>query len=495
MKTGYDKKTFQLKSIVRIVAMSALCISLLSCKNNPAVNNNRPNIVLIVTDDQDFDSINKMPKMKSLLINNGITFTNAFVASPLCVPSRASILRGQYVHSHGAGVTEPLELAIKDLEDKTIATILQASGYKTALMGKYFNGYKPKNIPPGWDEWYEIITDNVYYDYQLNENGKYVYYGNNQTDYISDVLKEKAVNFIQRSNKNAPFFLYFSTVAPHVPVVPAKEYLNLFEDEEISFSFEKDISDKPAWVRNLYAMNEQFDKPFFSINSTDTNKAQEWYRNRWRTLQSIDDSIAAIFNTLKEINQLDNTFVLFVSDNGDGLTKHVQVSAKLSPYEEGIHVPFVVFGPSIPKGEKREHVVSTIDLLPTIAEIAGAKLPYCIDGLSLAPLLTSTPTSKKEWRDSVVAELGPINELAWPWKSVPPMYRLIRADKYKYIEYITGEKEYYDLIIDPDEMENKYDRLTFSEKEILSIKMQQNVKWDIWDFNLPNVDHDVNRAK
>ena len=280
-----------------------------------------------------------------------------------------------------------------------------------------------------------------------------------------------------------------------MPVVPAKEYLNLFEDEEISFSFEKDISDKPAWVRNLYAMNEQFDKPFFSINSTDTNKAQEWYRNRWRTLQSIDDSIAAIFNTLKEINQLDNTFVLFVSDNGDGLTKHVQVSAKLSPYEEGIHVPFVAFGPSIPKGEKREHVVSTIDLLPTIAEIAGAKLPYCIDGLSLAPLLTSTPTSKKEWRDSVVAELGPINELAWPWKSVPPMYRLIRADKYKYIEYITGEKEYYDLIIDPDEMENKYDRLTFSEKEILSIKMQQNVKWDIWDSNLSNADHDVNQAK
>ena len=461
-------------------------MALFYCKPAYSESKTCPNIILIVTDDMDIDSIKKMPKLQSLLVDNGVTFTNAFVSSPVCIPSRASILKGQYMHTHGViGAKEAAKLTS---DNTTLAAILHDNGYRTAMMGKYFNGFKPKSIPYGWDEWNEIITDNVYYNYKLRENDKYVDYGNNKEDYISDVFKNKAIDFIKNSDQSHPFFLYFSTVAPHVPVISAEEFKNLFENEKISFSFEDDLSDKPAWVRNFYAKNEYFDKPFFSIHKTDTKKAEKWYRNRWRTLQSIDNSILAITDTLRDRNQINNTYIFFVSDNGGGLSKHIQVGAKLSPYEEGIHVPFIAFGPSIPKNEKRNHVVSTVDLLPTIAEIAGINFPDKIDGLSLLPVLAKKTVEKEKWRESVVVELGAIDELSWTWRSVPPMYRILRAEKYKYIEYITGEKEYYDLIADPNEMTNLYYKMTKDQKKTFSENIQKSIKWEEWNSRSKKVD-------
>jgi arylsulfatase A-like enzyme len=412
-----------------------------------------PNILFILTDDLDTDSIKVMPQLKSLLIEQGTLFSNFFITTPLCCPSRTSILRGQYAHNtqifgnqipHG-GFEKVYSLG---LEESTIATWLHAVGYNTALMGKYLNAYPMKNsetyVPPGWDEWYSPVEGQPYsgFNYTLNENGKLVSYGNNPKDYGTDVYHRKATRFITSAIKSGkPFFVYLSTYTPHEPATPAPRHQDLFADAEAphSPSFnEGDVSDKPRRIRNLHPLN----------NSQIIN-IDELYRRRLQSLQAIDEMLANLVETLEGLGQLENTYIVFSSDNGYHLGHHRLRFGKQTPYEEDIRVPLVVRGPNVPVGQVIEHLTANIDLAPTFAEWAGVTAADFVDGRSLVPLLSGNSPLENIWRQAILLETNTTR------RDTPvPAFQAIRTKDYKYVEYVTGERELYDLSKDPHELQN-----------------------------------------
>ncbi|HXF04645.1 MAG TPA: sulfatase-like hydrolase/transferase [Blastocatellia bacterium] len=447
----------------------------------------RPNIIFILTDDLDAHSIAFMPKLKALLIDQGVSFSNFFVSFSLCCPSRATILRGQYAHNTQILANRPPDGGFEKFhslgeENSTVATWLQAAGYRTMYVGKYLNGY-PQGValtyvPPGWTEWYSPVKGNPYseYNYTLNENGKLVTYGNKPEDYGTDVYARKSVDFIQRMAKEGkPFFIHLSVYAPHGPATPAPRHENMFPDVRAprtpNFN-EEEVSDKPAYIRDRAPL------PSSAIALID-----EQYRKRLQSLQAVDDALASVIDALKATNQLDKTYIFFSSDNGFHLGNHRLAMGKVAPYEEDIRVPLIVRGPGVPAGRTIDHLVGNVDLAPTWAELAGAKVPDFVDGRSLVPLLGKTPPPIESWRQALLLENGPVNPqrrrlrrgnfrtalngVLEPEDSLPgrpqqrprgaiPAYRGIRTRDHLYVEYVTGERELYDLRRDPYQLQNLY---------------------------------------
>ena len=282
----------RLRSLPTAALILGLCLSLIS--GYAQADSNRANIVLIVTDDEDVAAHAFMPKTKALLEDQGTVFENFFISYPWCCPSRASILRGQYGHNtHVVGNEPPWggfeTFRERGLEESTIATWLQDAGYRTAMLGKYFNRYVPERdgVPPGWDEWYVGGNAHRSYDYVLNENGQTVQYGSGPEDYLGDVLTDKAVQVIRSSaGTSQPFFLYVLPFTPHSPSVAAPRHEGMFADAELprppSFD-EADVSDKPAFIRRLPPLNQ------------DQIAYLEYeYRRRIASLQAIDDIVESI---------------------------------------------------------------------------------------------------------------------------------------------------------------------------------------------------------
>jgi N-acetylglucosamine-6-sulfatase len=367
----------------------------------------RPNIIFILTDDLDTKEIAFMPKLKSLIIDQGTSFSNFFVTYSLCCPSRSTILRGQYPHNHRVLSNTPPNgsfIRFHNLgnENSTIATWLRSAGYRTMLTGKYLNGYptgvEPTYVPPGWDEWYSPAVGNAYgnYNYSLNENGKLVRYGNAPDDYFTDVLSRKAVDFIRRASREPrPFFMYLATYAPHAPATPAPRHQGLFLNETLprSPSFnEADMSDKPAWIG----------RP--PLGPRQIQQLEAHYRKRLQSLQAVDDLIVALVNELQAQGQLARTYIFFMSDNGFHLGEHRLPVGKDTAYEEDIRVPMIVRGPGVPEGRTLPHIGLNNDFAPTWAELAGASAPGFVDGRSLVPLLGANPPAVDGWRQSFLVE-------------------------------------------------------------------------------------------
>lgn len=450
----------------------------------------KPNIVLVLTDDLDAAEIQFMPKLKALITDQGLTFSNYSVAMSLCCPSRATTLRGQYPHNTQilgnslptGGFQKFFQLGE---EKSTIAVWLQAAGYQTMLAGKYLNGYpqqsNPTYIPAGWSEWYSAMKGNPYseFNYTLNENGKAVAYGNKPEDYGTDVYVGKTVDFIQRNAKtSSPFFVYLAPYAPHAPYTPATRHTNLFAGVKAPRTpnyNEADVTDKPAYIK---------DRPLMTQKQMDAIDVD--YRKRLQALQAVDEGIEKIVNTLKANGQLDNTYIFFTSDNGYHLGNHRQLTGKIAPYQEELRVSMIVRGPGVPAGQTLEHLVGNVDLAPTWAEIGGAQMPEFIDGRSLLPLMRANPLPLTQWRQIFGIENGPDkidntqvapaptpdtdsgllephdededDNAAQPaarqkLRAVPPL-RGFRTQDMSYVEYITGEKELYNLKTDPYELSN-----------------------------------------
>ncbi len=415
------------------------------------------NIILINTDDLDAASLRSMPNVERLLGRNGVSFTQFIVAAPDCCPSRASLLRGQYVHDHGilrgANLFGEGKFRSQGLEDSTIATWLRRAGYRTALVGKYLNGYEdePTHVPPGWTEWYATFS-NKYFDYRINENGTLVRYGSTPKDYQTDVLARKSVSFIRRSAKaGKPFFLYLTPNAPHGPATPAPRHASLFADttapQTASFN-EEDVSDKPGYIQETS-----------SLTQTDIDAIDERYRNRLRALQAVDEMVAKIVTTLKDTGTLSNTYIFFTSDNGYLLGQHRQTD-KGMPYEEAIMVPLLVRGPGITAGRSIGQLAANIDLAPTIAALAGASVPRFVSGRSLVPLLQGSQPSK--WRKATISQYyregngegGELSTEAVLDQPGSPSFLALRTENRTYVEYVTGERELYDLANDPHQLQN-----------------------------------------
>ena len=397
----------------------------------------RPNMVLIVTDDQRWDTLWAMPTVQSRLVSQGVEFTSAFVVNPLCCPSRASILTGQYSHSTGVYLNEGPVGGFSAFKDSsTIATWLHDSGYRTGLFGKYMNQYYKENasyIPPGWDRWFAMTHQGGYYNYSVSDQGVLKYYKSRPTDYSTDVLAAKAASFIRDTSKDQSLFLYFTPKAPHKNATPAARHADAFSDLEPlrppSYN-EADVSGKPAWVQG---------KP--PLTSTDEQNIDALRRNQYRTLLAVDDAIGTILDALKETGRLSNSLIILTSDNGYLLGEH-RLTEKGAPYEESIRVPYVVrYDALITAPRTDNHLVLNIDLAPTLAEAAQVSSPGA-EGQSFLHMLAS-PTA--QWRtDFLLDHLG----------GGVPTYCGVRNQRYVYTAY-DGEAELYDLVSDPHQLHNR----------------------------------------
>jgi N-acetylglucosamine-6-sulfatase len=418
----------------------------------------RPSIVLILSDDEDVAIHEFMPKTKALIADQGATFENAFVTYSFCCPSRATILRGQYAHNTGVVGNElPYggyeKFHVLGREQSTIATWLQDAGYHTGMVGKYLNRYVPEEdgVPPGWDDWYVAGNAHPSYNYTINENGKVVAYGNEPEDYLNDVLTEKATQVIRRAAAaHQPLFLYVAPYTPHSPAAAAPRHADMFSDLPLprppSFD-EPDVSSKPALIASQPPLDA---------------KALHWlekeYRRRVRSLQAIDDMVERIVEALRDEGRLDDTYVIYMSDNGFHMCEHRSPAGKNMPYEEDIRVPLAMRGPGVPVGAHLEPMVVNIDLAPTFAEIAGIEPPGFVDGRSFLPLLEDPETP---WRRAFLLERRQLEAQVIERSKLPAReledaarFSGIRTARWTYVEHGTGERELYDLRADPFQLDN-----------------------------------------
>lgn len=410
----------------------------------------KPNIVLIITDDQPLPSMQYMPVVQKELVDKGIIFSNSYVTTPLCCPSRASILTGLYVFNHHVYSNRAPEGGAAAFNDKsTLPVWLKTAGYRTALIGKYLNGFDGITegyIPPGWDDWQVFISkDRVrdfYYGYTFSDNGKTVQFGDAPEDYSTDVLTQKAVDFIGQSD-GQPFFLMLSYYAPHQPYIFEDQYKDKFktyaefERHRPQNFLEEDVSDKPQWV-------QEFEPPA-------KDYVDKVYERTLRTLMSVDAGVGEVVAALEKKGIRDNTLIIYMSDNGMALGEN-RVFGKACPYDGCIHVPLVVSYPDkIPASRVDPNLVLNIDIAPTLMELAGIPQASTFDGQSFLPLL-GDPTH--EWRDGFMIEQYQTDEDEGGMTALVPNYVGFRTAEWKYVEYVTGERELYDLLNDPFEMNN-----------------------------------------
>jgi N-acetylglucosamine-6-sulfatase len=431
-----------------------------------------PNIVVVMTDDQATGSLRYMPKLQKLIAEQGITFDNSFVNLSLCAPSRVSFMTGEAAHNHGIKANSPLDKggweSFKDREPDALPVWLQRAGYDTALVGKYLNRYgqqdtfgallgwagntfgidvkgpkvgNPRDwVPPGWDLWYAFTGSRVrYFDYEINENGAILDFGSSPGDYSTDVLAGRAVRFIEDQQGTAkPFFMYVATKAAHAQgarAIPAPKYETAFADvplpENSAFN-ERSLARKRLKAPHL----KQKRKDELTLA----------YRAALRSLQSVDDLVADIVGALERTGQLDHTVIIYTSDNGFLFGEH-RLIGKSAAYEESIKVPLLMRGPGIPAGETRAQLVSNLDVVATIVDLAHAHPGVPLDGRSLVPLFGS---AEVPWRGALLFE-SPVNR----FEPARNRYTGVRTPTRKYVKYDGGFEELFDLAADPHELSNE----------------------------------------
>lgn len=453
----------------------------------------RPNILFVLADDLDLAEMSALPHVRSLIATPGTTFDQYLASNSLCCPSRATTLRGQYAHNTGVvsngGDNGGFERAYSNgIEQDTIATRLRSAGYTTSLAGKYLNGYpngaRPDYVPPGWDHWASAVYGNPYaeYGYVLNENQAYHVYHHTPRDYGTDVYVGLTDRFIRRAARDhRPFFAFLPVYAPHQPATPAPQDRHKFAQAHAprTASFNQaDVTRSPAYVRDL----PQFD-------AQETHEIDVLYRKRIRSLQAVDRGVARLVHTLRATKQLDDTYIVFASDNGFHLGQHRMPAGKQTPYEPDVHVPLVVRGPGVRAGAHVTALAGNTDLAPTFEAMAGATTPSFTDGRSLLPLLQGEHPAR--WRQSFLLEHRVETGVTQPVRVVPaegstleppdpdqagpdgrprhreirdamllnrgaeiPDYDGVRTVHHVYVEYANGERELYDLRRDPDEIDN-----------------------------------------
>jgi N-acetylglucosamine-6-sulfatase len=472
---GADKRAFAALLLTGLLCAGvALVPAGTLAKKRAHKTQKRPNIVLIMDDDQSVNLQQFLTKTNADIGSRGVTFDNSFVNYSLCCPSRSTMLTGQYAHNHGVRGNQLPSGGYSKLAPtlgNTLPVWLQRAGYYTAHIGKFLNGYGATSpdteVPPGWNEWYGSIdnpdqfTGGTYtaYGYTLNENGHVVHYGTtpNTVDpatYQTDVYSQKAADFImRRAPSNKPFYLSVAPRDPHSEAAAcdcagdnpraAPRYegklAGLTAPRNPDFN-EADVSDKPANIKNLPLLNQA------GINGVDAR-----YRARAEAVLGVDDLVQNVVSTLQQQGELKNTVLMFTSDNGFFHGEHRVPQGKVRLYEPSIRVPLLIRGPGVPKGVHRRQPVGNVDLAPTILDFAHAKAGRKEDGMSLLPIMRS----KRDWpgRGMDLETYFTPDPLEDP-EDPPLNYQGLRTDRYLYANYGTGEQELYDLRNDPFELQN-----------------------------------------
>ena len=326
-----------------------------------------PSIVLILTDDQRWDTLWAMPTVQAQLVDKGVRFARAFVSNPQCCPSRASILTGTYSHTNGVWANGGADGGFGAFDDSsTVATWLDDAGYRTAYIGKYLNEYGASNtsyVPPGWDRWFAFAQPPGYYDYDIVADGTLRSYGSSPSDYSTDVLARRAVAFIEKADPSVPLFLVVAPYAPHKPPTPAPRdegtYGSWTPDWPPSFN-ERNVSDKPPYIAERDVLDPDAESAFA--------------RDQVESLLAVDEAVAGILDALEDSGRLSSTSVIFTSDNGHLWGEH-RWKRKAVPYEESIRVPLVIRSDGLLSPGIDHRLVVNIDLAPTIAGLAGIPAP------------------------------------------------------------------------------------------------------------------------
>jgi N-acetylglucosamine-6-sulfatase len=444
------------------LAIFAACLLAAAGSAGPhaAVAPPRPNVVVLETDDQTLAEMEVLPNVRRLIGDEGVTFDENFDSFSLCCPSRASFLTGQYSHNNGVRGNALPQGGFEKLDGtRTLPVWLQQSGYYTVHLGKYLNGYgrrNPLEIPPGWSEWHGSVDPSTYryYNYTLNENGVLTTYCAvpQPSCYQTDVYRDKANEIIRRRAPEAtPFFLWVAFLADHAgnprdpddppnlaTPVPAPRYKDRFAGTPLpqppSFN-EADVSDKPAGIRRRALLTPR-----------QIAGIQENWQQRRETLLAVDEAVASIVETLRQTGELDNTLLVFSSDNGFFHGEHRVRSGKVLLYEESIHLPLLMRwtgSKSLPRGVHRKQLAMNVDDAETILDAAGARAGRTEDGVSLLRL----------WRDGGL-ELG--RDLLVDNTPGAGHFDAIRSRNFLYAEHQNGDRELYDLQKDPYELQSQH---------------------------------------
>jgi N-acetylglucosamine-6-sulfatase len=489
----------------------------------------RPNILFVLTDDMTLADLHSMPGVERSVGAPGMRFTRAMVSVSLCCPSRTTILRGQYAHNTGVesngGTNGGFEAAYRfGVERSTIATWLHRAGYRTGLIGKYLNGFPntaPETYrPPGWTDWVTPVAGNPYneYGYRLNVNGQFVNHGFTAADYGTSVYLDDARKFIASSaREHRPFFLDLALYAPHRPATPAPADVDHFKGLPLprppSFN-ESNISDKPRWLRTVPLMTPAVQE-----------RARALFERRRESLLAVDRGVVSLVRQLRCTGQLKNTYVVFTSDNGFHSGEHRLPAGKQTAFEEDVRVPLLVRGPGVRAGSTERGLVGNVDLAPTFARLAGVVPPAFVDGRSFADELHGRPPRSvrrayliEHWPEVGTTPRSPRLPLEPPdndQTDAPgadrggrrhedsirrhrsggrsrgrhrrvhgiediqniPEYHGIRTTTYTYVEYVDGDRELYDLVHDPYELTNVYDRATHATQMALSNELDAVAAW------------------
>ncbi len=444
----------------------------------------RPNVVLIVTDDQTVAQMAALPRTRELLGGTGVTFTNAVASYPLCCPSRATILTGQYVQNNG--VRQNLDLAplpnteaaegapegegyaayVDDAEDRSVAVALEQSGYHTGLLGKYLNGYPvPGPVPPGWTDWRAAEeAPNSYWNTTMNINGSVEEFRDRfQTDLFASMATEMVDD---ASASDQPFFLSLNFSAPHLqrdgrPNFPPR-HENLYPRVQAPRTpvwNEADFSDKPEFLQDRFL-------PMFPTQQDSMDAA---WRNGLRSLRSVDEAIEQVVEQLEATGELANTNLVFMSDNGYTFGEHRLKHYKYLPYEPIVRVPVIVSGPAVAdaqEGTESDLAVVNTDIAPTILDIADVEPLAPVDGRSLVPILQGSPGAWQAGSSRTPAHPRPVYivGIAPNFPGVLPSYSGVRtSDGWKYVQWEDPDRsrELYDLDADPMELQNLAGRAAY----------------------------------
>ena len=411
----------------------------------------RPNVLVLMTDDQAVESMRVMTNVNALLGARGTTFVNNFASFPLCCPSRTTYITGQYGHNHTIMGNAPPAGGYEKLaptHGNSLPAWLRQAGYHTVHLGKYLNGYgqaRPTEVPAGWNEWYGSTDPSTYrfYNYTLNENGRLATYGAGAANYQTDVYGRKTVELIRRlAPATQPFFLSVAFLAPHsggprdaddpgnqATPSPAPRHRNRFASEPLPAPpslNEADVSDKPAGIRN---------RPL--IRPARLNGIRENYQQRLESLLAVDEAIRDIMAALEASGELSRTLIVFTSDNGFFHGEHRVPDGKVLVYEPSVRVPLILRGPGVPAGVVRPNLVANVDLAATILDVANARPGRRLDGRTLLPFA----------RDGLVRSSRDI-------LLETPTYSAIRTPRYVFVQHSSGDQELYDLAKDPHQLQS-----------------------------------------
>ena len=403
----------------------------------------RPNILMVVTDDQRWDAFSasgfggilsfmKTPNMDRLA-HEGVHFRNTFVTTSLCSPSRASIMSGKYAHTHGVWRLRG------DLPAgcRIFPGLLREAGYDTGFVGKWHLGVESEKPNPAFNYWAGFRDQGAYFDPLLNVNGT----PPPTKGYVTDILTDHAEKFL-RKHREEPFFLYVGHKAPHGPCTPPKHLESLYQDVQVPLpkTYYENHDDKPPWYLNFT------DHDYWHTELHPVERYQQYVKDYCRTLVSVDDSLGRLMKILEESGVADNTAIFLLGDNGHFLGEH-QFYSKMIMYEESTRIPLLVRYPRLAAaGTRRDELLLNVDLAPTVLDLAGVPVPKDMEGRSAKPLLTRKKV--RDWRQSFLYEWS--SSGGW---GLPSLEGVRTADNWQYARYFDWE-QLYDMNTDPVQVRN-----------------------------------------